>query len=371
MGNKYISCAELFLEEAKRDLEAAELLYNGKYEEQSLFYLQQANEKSHKAFRCIIQYLFQSLPEGIGKCLKSKLNRTSPYYAIIYASTYHIKQFKIDDIEEFFKNKYSHDTVKGYYEELEEFTREFKFLKNVLLFTLSSISENVAKQAEILIKIIMEKIISEEIKELKDYLNEDNEENTKNTNTQYNKEEEYIKKIFEYNKVLSDKTYLAILNMLLSILSSLVISHIITTFDEKRKAEFNNYFTYIVEITSYSLISYKLLIILNLLLNNYAEISRYPDIKNGKSTKSRIPSYISQNLKLILDSSKFPLDFIERLFNFIKDIDSKFGDLCKNLHQNNITEIIKRLDEFLSTNRINFSSLEDIINALSQKLKGS
>jgi len=119
MTNAYVSCADLLLEEAKRDLEASRLLYDGKYIEQSLFYLQQATEKAHKTFRCAIQYLFQSVPEKIGECMESKLTQSSPYYPLVYTVTYYIKQLKIDDIEKFLKEKYSHDTINGFYEELK------------------------------------------------------------------------------------------------------------------------------------------------------------------------------------------------------------------------------------------------------------
>lgn len=76
-----------------------------------------------------MQYLLQSVPENVGECLESKLDTSSPYYPMIYAVTYYTKQLNIDDIEKFLKEKYSHDTIRGFPDELEEFTKEFKFLK--------------------------------------------------------------------------------------------------------------------------------------------------------------------------------------------------------------------------------------------------
>ncbi|MEJ2779396.1 HEPN domain-containing protein [Stygiolobus sp. CP850M] len=129
MTNAYVSCADLLLEQAKRDLEASRLLYDGKYMEQSLFYLQQATEKAHKTFRCVMQYLFQSVPENIGECMESKLTESSPYYPLIYTITYYIKQLKIDDIEKFLKEKYSHDTISGFLKSLKSLIRSLSFLK--------------------------------------------------------------------------------------------------------------------------------------------------------------------------------------------------------------------------------------------------
>ncbi|QIW24521.1 hypothetical protein EWF20_10475 [Sulfolobus sp. S-194] len=357
--NNYVSCADLLLEEAKRDLEASRLLYDGKYMEQSLFYLQQANEKLHKAFRCAMQYLFQNVPEKVGECLESKLANTSSYYPMIYAVTYYIKQLNINDIEEFLKEKYSHDTIKGFFEELEEFTEDFKFLKNVLVHTLRAISQNVANLIDDIIDILIERVIDYERQELKNYL------------TQKHTEEEYIRKIIEYYNYLNNSIVFNILSTFLYNYTNYISQNIsnitVKIFDEKTKEEYDKSMNYVTNYVLYAFISYKMLILLNLVLSNYTEASRYPDLKTSKPTKDRIPQYISQNLEQLMNSTKLSLDFIGKLVETIKNIENNFSSICYTIKKVNISEELRKIDEIFSIHKMDLLSILNDVNKLIQK----
>jgi len=355
MTNAYVSCADLLLEQAKRDLEASRLLYDGKYMEQSLFYLQQATEKAHKTFRCVMQYLFQSVPEKIGECMESKLTESSPYYPLVYTVTYYIKQLKIDDIEKFLKEKYSHDTIRGFFEELEEVDKEFKFFKNILIYTLNTISQNLGTLIDDMVNIFIKNIIYVKMKELKNYLG------------QKHAEEEHIKRIIEYYNlknpigsiILSTYLYNSLKNTLQNSLNN-----IMTIFDEKTKEEYDKYLRSMVNSVSSAIISYEILVLLNLVLSNYAEASRYPDLKNFKPIKDRIPQYIFQNLEQLMNSAKLSLDFIEKLVVFIKNIDNNFSYICDKIEKNSIVEVINKIDKTLSIYGKDLSSMLKDINKL-------
>jgi len=362
MTNAYVSCADLLLEEAKRDLEASRLLYDGKYIEQSLFYLQQATEKAHKTFRCAIQYLFQSVPEKIGECMESKLTQSSPYYPLVYTVTYYIKQLKIDDIEKFLKEKYSHDTINGFSEELKEFDKEFKFFKKILIYTLNTISQNLGTLIDDIANIVIKKLIYVNMKELKNYLG------------QKHAEEEHIRRIIEYynlknpivSKILSEYLY----NILKNILQNF-LNNIMTIFDEKTKEEYDKYLRIMVNSFSSAIISYEILVLLNLVLSNYAEASRYPDLKNFKPIKDRIPKYILQNLEQLMNSAMLSLDFIEKLVVFIKNIDNNFSYICDRIEKNSIIEVINKIDETLSIYGKDLSSMLKNINKLIHEKKNN
>ncbi|MFP3234777.1 MAG: HEPN domain-containing protein [Sulfolobaceae archaeon] len=355
MTNAYVSCADLLLEQAKRDLEASRLLYDGKYMEQSLFYLQQATEKAHKTFRCVMQYLFQSVPEKIGECMESKLTESSPYYPLVYTVTYYIKQLKIDDIEKFLKEKYSHDTIRGFFEELEEVDKEFKFFKNILIYTLNTISQNLGTLIDDMVNIFIKNIIYVKMKELKNYLG------------QKHAEEEHIKRIIEYYNlknpigsiILSTYLYNSLKNTLQNSLNN-----IMTIFDEKTKEEYDKYLRSMVNSVSSAIISYEILVLLNLVLSNYAEASRYPDLKNFKPIKDRIPQYIFQNLEQLMNSAKLSLDFVEKLVVFIKNIDNNFSYICDKIEKNSIVEVINKIDKTLSIYGKDLSSMLKDINKL-------
>jgi hypothetical protein len=355
MTNAYVSCADLLLEQAKRDLEASRLLYDGKYIEQSLFYLQQATEKAHKTFRCVMQYLFQSVPEKIGECMESKLTESSPYYPLVYTVTYYIKQLKIDDIEKFLKEKYSHDTISGFFEELEEFNKEFKFFKNILIYTLNTISQNLGTLIDDMVNIFIKNIIYAKMKELKNYLGQEHAE------------EEHIKRIIEYynlkNPVVSNILSTLLYNFLMNILQN-SLNNIMKIFDEKTKEEYDKYIRSMVNSVSSAIISYEILELLNLVLSNYAEASRYPDLKNFKPIKDRIPQYIFQNLEQLMNSAKLSLDFVEKLVVFIKNIDNNFSYICDKIEKNSIVEVINKIDKTLSIYGKDLSSMLKDINKL-------
>jgi hypothetical protein len=156
---------------------------------------------------------------------------------------------------------------------------------------------------------IVKNIIYVEMKELKNYLG------------QKHAEEEHIKRIIEYynlkNPIVSNILSIYLYDSLKNILQN-SLNNIMTIFDEKTKEEYDKYLRSIVNSVSSAIISYEILVLLNLVLSNYAEASRYPDLKNFKPIKDRIPQYILQNLERLMNSAMLSLDFIEKLVVFIK-----------------------------------------------------
>ncbi|BDC17421.1 hypothetical protein [Acidianus sp. HS-5] len=310
-NNLYLDCASLFLSQSKRDLEVTKKIYTDNYIEHYVFLLQQSNEKLHKAFVCILQYILQDIPLTIGKCLEEKLRKTnSPYYPLVVAIVNHLESLKMRDsgsLENYLKSRYSHNVVKGFYNEIEQFLIQFKYFKDVLISTIRTLLPPAVGLSSNIIELYRKTVYREK---------EDIEELIKDKNLDKNY---LINSILLFTVVLESKD----IEELKEKMIEMAVEYLEPVKDLLKEffPEFpnpNEFAKYIASISVSFLkiyLQYKLMIFINLVLAKYAEVSRYPNLSKGKLPSEIIQQDMQNNLDILIKATDILSNFIDNVLN--------------------------------------------------------
>lgn len=263
----------------------------------AIYHLSQANEKIYKAIRCLLDYLFISIPLNfiriIHKCTQFDDKREENMFIRIEKQLEQNELKDLKKLDKLLKKTYSHNVTEGFLKEIDNIRKSYEGKTEYIVKSIKHYLPNFSLFTDSIFKIIEDQLFQRSKNAIRGYLSNTQTVNIGTVCDMYATE------------------YLLIKDDIIEKLIEMLKQHGITSTNAKEsiKKAWKFIFT-IFEI-----------LIINIYLNKLGDV-RYPDFTNSE-TQNALYDEIKSNFYILLNISLRNYYRVRIALNMLKDVKQK------------------------------------------------
>ncbi|BFI75378.1 hypothetical protein [Sulfurisphaera ohwakuensis] len=295
MSSFSLDCAEKFLDKVYEDLKSSQALFRENISSTAIYHLHQANEKMYKAIRCLLDYLFVSIPLGLTrifhKCIQFSDEKEENMFVRIEKI---LNQKELRDpkqLDELFKRIYSHNVAEGFFKEIDDIRKSYEGTAKYIVNSIRHEMPNFSLFIEGIFKIIEDQLFQRSKNAIDQYLS--------------NSQTADIGIIC----VMYATEYLLIKDDTIEKLVEILKEHGIPSSNEKERIKKAWKFIFTIFI----------ILIINIYLNKLGDL-RYPDFTSTES-QNTLYNEIKSNFNILLNISLRNYYRVRTALNILRNIE--------------------------------------------------